>query len=80
LGFAFSVPFLTVVPAIRLYSPWLVRQENGGVIPYPLAFAVTVAEYLMASLVNLIVLDVGMFFARTPRVLIIPGTGGLPGY
>lgn len=34
----------------------------------------------MVSMFDLLVLDIWMFFAWTPKFLVLPGTGGMAGY
>jgi hypothetical protein len=80
IGIALSIPMLIVALAIPLYSTWLVRTQSAGVLPYGAAFAVIFGELFMASMFDLIVLDLGMFFTWTPKFLVLPGTEGMPGY
>lgn len=79
-GMLISIPLLVVFIAIPLWSTWLVRQQNGGVITYWMAFVVILGEYLLTALFDLLVLDIWMFFTLTPKFLVIPGTEGMPGY
>jgi hypothetical protein len=69
-----------VLVAIPLYSVWLVKQQNGGVLTYLMAFATIFGEYFLFSLFDLLVLDWWLFYTWTPKFLVLPGTDGLPGY
>lgn len=79
-GIMISIPLLLVAIGIPLYSTWLVRQQNGGVITYWMAFVTILGEYLIPALFDLIVLDILMFYTWTPKFLVIPGTEGMAGY
>jgi len=78
-GLALSIPMLIVGVTIPLYSAWLVRLQ-AGVLTYGMAFAIFFGEYFLASMFDLIVLDLGMFFTWTPKFLVLPGTEGMSGY
>jgi hypothetical protein len=79
-GILIGLPFLLVVIAVPLYSTWLVKQQNGGVITYWMAFVTIFGVYLIPFLFDLIVLDILVFSTWTPKFLVIPGTEGMPGY
>jgi len=79
-GILVGLPFLLAIIAAPLYSTWLVKQQNHGVITYWMAFTTIVGVYLIPFLFDLIVLDILMFSTWTPRFVVIPGTEGMPGY
>lgn len=80
LGIFISIPLLLVFVALPLYSVWLVKQQNGGVLNYGMAFATIFGEYFLASMFDLLVLDMWLFYTWTPKFLILPGTEGMAGY
>lgn len=79
-GILIGLPLLLAVIAAPLYSTWLVKQENEGMITYWMAFVTIFGVYLIPFFFDLIVLDILMFSTWTPKFLVIPGTEGMPGY
>ena len=80
LALLLAVPLLVIAAGVPLRSVWLVRQASGAAVSFRAAFAIVAGEYLLLSLFDLIVLDIGMFFTWTPRFLVLPGTEGMAGY
>ncbi len=80
LALLIGVPLILIILAAPLYSAWLLRQQNGGQLPYWMAFVTIFGVFLLPFLFDLIVLDIGMFSTWTPKFLVIPGTEGMPGY
>jgi hypothetical protein len=79
-GIVMSIPLLVAVIAVPLYSTWVVKQQNQGVITYWMSFVTIFGVFLIPFLFDLIVLDILMFYTWTPKFLVIPGTEGMPGY
>jgi Na+-transporting methylmalonyl-CoA/oxaloacetate decarboxylase gamma subunit len=75
-----SLPFFLAAIAVPLYSTWLLKQENGGVITYWMAFATILGVHFVFWLFDLLVLDIWMFCTWTPSFVVIPGTEGMAGY
>jgi hypothetical protein len=80
LGVLLTIPVLILVVALPLYSVWLLKQQNGGVLTYWMSFATIFGEYILFSIFDLVVLDIWMFFTWTPKFLVLPGTDGMAGY
>jgi hypothetical protein len=80
IGILISIPLLIVLLAIPLYSVWLVKQQNGGILNYGMAFITILGEYILFSLFDLLVLDLWMFYTWTPKFLVLPGTESMAGY
>ena len=74
-----SIPLFVIAIVLPLYSVWLLKEQTGE-LSYWLAFATIFAEYFLVSMFDLIVLDLWMFFAWTPKFLVLPGTEGMPAY
>ncbi len=79
-GLLLSIPMMAVSIAIPLYSVWLVKQQNGGILTYGIAWVTIFGEYFLASMFDLIVLDLWLFYKWTPKFLVLPGTEGMAGY
>jgi hypothetical protein len=79
-GILLSIPFLLASIAVPLYSAWLLKQQNSGVITYWMAFVTIFGVHFVFFLFDLIVLDILMFCSWTPNFVVIPGTEGMPGY
>lgn len=79
-GILLSVPLLIIAIAVPLYSVWLVKSQLGDELTYWMSFVIIFAEYFTASLFDLIVLDLLMFYTWTPKFLVLPGTEGFAGY
>ncbi|MFN2219555.1 MAG: hypothetical protein ACK2UA_13185 [Anaerolineae bacterium] len=75
-----SIPFFLASIAVPLYSTWLLKQENGGIITYWMAFVTILGVHFVFWLFDLLVLDIWMFCTWTPSFLVVPGTEGMPGY
>jgi len=79
-GMLLAIPLLLAVIAVPLYSTWSLKQQNGGMMPYWMAFLTILGVLQIPVLFDLIVLDILMFYTWTPRFVVIPGTEGMPGY
>jgi hypothetical protein len=66
--------------ALPLYSVWLLKQQSGGQLSYGVAWLAIFGEYFLASMFDLLVLDLWMFYTWTPKFLVLPGTQGMAGY
>jgi hypothetical protein len=80
LGILLSVPVLVVGIALPLYSVWLLKQQFGAQVNYGVAWLMIFGEFLLASMFDLLVLDLWMFYTWTPKFLVLPGTEGMAGY
>ena len=80
MGILISIPLLLVFVALPLYSVLLVKQQSGGILTYGIAFVTIFGEYFLASMFDLLVLDLWMFYTWTPKFLVLPGTEGMAGY
>lgn len=80
LALLISIPALLVGVGLPLYSVWLLKQGNGGVLTYWMSFATIFGEYFLFSMFDLLVLDIWLFFGRTPKFLVLAGTEDMPAY
>lgn len=71
-GILLSIPTLLICLAIPLYSVWLVKQQIGGNLTYGIAFVTIFGEYFLASMFDLLVLDLWLFYTWTPKFLVLP--------
>jgi hypothetical protein len=79
-GIVLAILLVPAMIAIPLYSVYRFQQETAATISYGLAYVMIFGEYLLLSLFDLVVLDIGMFYLWTPDFLVIPGTKGMSGY
>ena len=75
-----GLPVISAVLAVPLYSTWLVKQQNEGLVTYWMAFITILGIWLIPFLFDLIVLDILMFSWWTLKFIVIPGTEGMSGY
>ncbi len=79
-GLILGLPFLILLIAVPLWSTLSLQQRAGGQAAFADLCLNAFVVLLVFNLVDLLVLDWGMFCTLTPRFLVIPGTGDAPGY
>jgi hypothetical protein len=79
-GLLLGWPFLIILVAVPLWSTLRLQQAAGGDAPFLDLFLNSFGVVLTFNLVDLLILDWGMFCTLTPHFLVIPGTEGAPAY
>lgn len=80
LGMLAAVPFffLLIGPIIR--SNLALKKENGGVLPFKMAFLNTYGQFVYVWLFDLVIMDWLFFVTLQPKRIVLPGTEGAAGY
>lgn len=74
-----GIMFLAVMVSVPLVSV-IAARANDGDMSFLAAFVHVFGISMIFNLVDLLILDWGMFCTWTPAWLVIPGTEGAPGY
>jgi len=79
-GLILGLPFLILLIAVPLWSTLSLQLHAGGRAAFADLFLNAFVVLLVFNLVDLLVLDWGLFCTLTPGFLVIPGTEGAAGY
>jgi hypothetical protein len=79
-GWLLGLPFLLVLVAVPLWSGLRLQQQAGGRAAFLDLFLNSFAVVMTFNLVDLVILDWGLFCTITPHFMVIPGTEGAPAY
>ncbi|MDX1435609.1 MAG: hypothetical protein R3335_02280 [Anaerolineales bacterium] len=74
LAIVIAIPWLFFAVAFPIYSSLILKNNLGGEIPFWQAFLNIAVMVLLASLVDLVVLDWLIISKITPAFVVIPGT------
>ena len=79
-GLLAAIPFflLLIGPVVR--SNLALKKENGGVLPFKMAFLNTYGQFVYVWLFDLVVMDWLFFVTLQPKRIVLPGTEGAAGY
>ncbi|MCA9955077.1 MAG: hypothetical protein H6657_00995 [Ardenticatenaceae bacterium] len=79
-GWLVAIPFflLLIGPVVR--SNLALKKENGGVLPFKMAFLNTYGQFVYVWLFDLVIMDWLLFVTVQPKRIVLPGTEGAAGY
>lgn len=75
-----AIPFFLILIGGVFRSNYLLKQQNGGRLPFKMAFWNVYGLFLYFWLYDLVILDWLIFVTLKPKIFIWPGTEGMAGY
>lgn len=75
-----AIPFFFLLIALTVRSNLKLKRENGGVLPFKMAFLNTYGQFLYFWLFDLVIMDWLVFVTLKPSIIVLPGTEGAAGY
>ncbi len=75
-----AIPFFLLLIGLVVRSNLMLKQKNGGVLPFKVAFLNTYGQFLYFWLFDLVIMDWLIFVTLKPRMIVLPGTEGAAGY
>ncbi len=75
-----AIPFFLLLIGLIIRSNLVLKKENGGVLPFKMAFLNTYGQILYFWLFDLVIMDWLIFVTLKPKGIVLPGTEGAAGY
>ena len=75
-----AIPFFLLLIGFVVRSNLILKKENGGVLPFKMAFLNTYGLFVYFWLFDLVIMDWLIFVTLKPAMIILPGTEGAAGY
>lgn len=75
-----AIPFFLFLFGFVVRSNLVLKKENGGELPFKMAFLNTYGLFLYFWLFDLVIMDWLIFVTLKPSLIILPGTEGAAGY
>jgi hypothetical protein len=75
-----GIPFLITLIAVPFISSLRLKQQSGGAISFFMLFINAFAIGFIFNVVDLLLIDLLIVCAITPKFILIPGTEGASGY
>lgn len=75
-----AIPFFLLLIGLVIRSNLVLKKENGGVLPFRMAFLNTYGQFLYFWLFDLVIMDWLVFVTLQPSGIVLPGTEGAAGY
>jgi K+ transporter len=71
------IPFLLIMVGVPFYATHLLRVENGGAIPFLIAYLSTFLVLNVFNLFDAVIIDLVVLTFMTPAFAVIPGAEGM---
>lgn len=75
-----AIPFFFLLIGMVVRSNLALKRENGGSLPFKMAFLNVYGLFAYFWLFDLVVLDWLLFVTLKPSFVVLPGTEGMAGY
>lgn len=75
-----ATPFFFLLIGGVVRSNLALKRENGGTLPFKMAFLNTYGLFVYFWLFDLVILDWLLFVTLKPSFIVLPGTEGMAGY
>lgn len=79
-GLLAAIPFFLLLIGQVVRSNLAFKKENGGVLPFKMAFLNTYGQLVYVWLFDLVIMDWLFFVTWQPKRIVLPGTEGAAGY
>jgi hypothetical protein len=75
-----AIPFFLLLIGLVVRSNLALKRENGGELPFKMAFLNTYGQFMYFWLFDLLIMDWLVFVTLKPSIIVLPGTEGAAGY
>lgn len=75
-----AIPFFLLLIGLVVRSNLALKRENGGLLPFKMAFLNTYGQFMYFWLFDLLIMDWLVFVTLKPSIIVLPGTEGAVGY
>ena len=80
LSILFAIPFFLILFGGVIRSNIRLKQQNGGKLPFKIAFLNAYGRFFYFWLFDLVIIDWLLLVTLKPDFIVLPGTEGMAGY